>query len=1082
MALCLALMLSLLPMFGAAADIPDNLKDPSNHSVTSINENWLDNSWQPVGPGGGGAMYNPQCSPLDPNLVMITCDMSGTFVSHNKGATWMMVNLGGMYNAVSYDLNDEDVIYAGSSALYKSTDKGLNWTRIFPHEDRSIEKNKGYHANPIYYTPDFADYPTQDGTMDAGYDDYALDIGYPACPPPDGYPYQGTVTAISVDPEDSDNVYVTISKATGQNSGVAIKDYLFFSDNGGETFDLVVEDLTTRPGTAGYPFYWVTTAVSSPIKIIPDGGEVFIVFNDRISKVNIATGEVARITTTPNITSFKSADYIIENGIVTYYICASKNIYKSADLINFTAISRPNNNSANVADFSPCSNEVFFVRSGNDFYRTTDGGATWALIFDTSYRTNPEKYTPSWFETPGNGNVGGPGSGIGYGWSNKNGVPPYNGFGASKADGLQCYQTTDGLCYSTIDGGVTWRNNISLDTAGVIDLGSGETPTYTTNGCGVTTTYGIHYDPFDPNHIISSTTDVGMHMSYDGGKSWVLWTVNTNHGIPNEWRNTCYWAEFDPDLQDVVYSVWSWVHDFPNMRYMPERTAYGKTGFGGFCISTDGGKHWTPVNYAPVGSGDGSYSGTAASPHHITESGLPTNIVPTHITVGPMTDTGRTLYISTMGSGIFKSVDGGYHWRQMNNGIEPIEHKYAQNKTLDGINTVTGQPGLTYSFNGVTYPRWPWDPDYSYFTWTTVWADNGTGDGVLYTTNTRSGSEFVGQAPGQIYVSYDGAENWQKLTMPGDEDHRVDYVSDFAVDPNDSNTIYVACWQSTNGQPNYLMCDPEDAKPNSGGVYKSTDGGQTWKLCWGEDRYVFGVNLDPYNANNVFAVTFQGELVVSTDAGETWTQIKGFDFKWSYSPFIDINHPDFLFVTTFGGGIWRGPTGIEPALKEITVNGAAIDGFDPDVLDYTVFASGASIDIGAEAIYHTAKISGDVGAQTLSDGSVYTIVVENEIGTLSRTYTVTVSMVPSLTLIKEATALVGSYNLGYGIANSLTVKLNNAAKSLKKGNRAAAIDQVSSFVSEVRDLNGTKLNAEQANSLTAAGAKIIDTIRAEMGL
>ena len=70
----------------------------------------------------------------------------------------------------------------------------------------------------------------------------------------------------------------------------------------------------------------------------------------------------------------------------------------------------------------------------------------------------PHRYERGWFETPYS-NPGGAGMGVGYGWANKNDIPPYNGFAASKADGLQVYQTTDGLCYSTMDGGLTWRNN-----------------------------------------------------------------------------------------------------------------------------------------------------------------------------------------------------------------------------------------------------------------------------------------------------------------------------------------------------------------------------------------------------------------------------------------------------------------------------------------------------------------------------------------------------------------------------------------------------------------------------------------------
>ena len=40
-----------------------------------------------VGPGGGGSMFNPAISPHDPNEVLVRCDMTGAFITHNAGQT-----------------------------------------------------------------------------------------------------------------------------------------------------------------------------------------------------------------------------------------------------------------------------------------------------------------------------------------------------------------------------------------------------------------------------------------------------------------------------------------------------------------------------------------------------------------------------------------------------------------------------------------------------------------------------------------------------------------------------------------------------------------------------------------------------------------------------------------------------------------------------------------------------------------------------------------------------------------------------------------------------------------------------------
>ena len=51
-----------------------------------------------IGPGGGGAMFNPTISPHDPNTVLISCDMTGSYITHDGGRTWRMFNLRGVVN------------------------------------------------------------------------------------------------------------------------------------------------------------------------------------------------------------------------------------------------------------------------------------------------------------------------------------------------------------------------------------------------------------------------------------------------------------------------------------------------------------------------------------------------------------------------------------------------------------------------------------------------------------------------------------------------------------------------------------------------------------------------------------------------------------------------------------------------------------------------------------------------------------------------------------------------------------------------------------------------------------------------
>src|SRR5690242_1786705 len=85
-----------------------------------------------LGPGGGGAMFNPTISPHDPNTVLISCDMTGAYITHDGGKSWRMFNLRGVVRFFVFDPLDKNVIYAQSNGLWRSTDKGTTWNLVYP--------------------------------------------------------------------------------------------------------------------------------------------------------------------------------------------------------------------------------------------------------------------------------------------------------------------------------------------------------------------------------------------------------------------------------------------------------------------------------------------------------------------------------------------------------------------------------------------------------------------------------------------------------------------------------------------------------------------------------------------------------------------------------------------------------------------------------------------------------------------------------------------------------------------------------------------------------------------------------------
>ncbi len=51
------------------------------------------NAWGYMGIGGGGAMFYPAVSPHNPDLVFVSCDMTGSYVTYNGGESWRAFNL-----------------------------------------------------------------------------------------------------------------------------------------------------------------------------------------------------------------------------------------------------------------------------------------------------------------------------------------------------------------------------------------------------------------------------------------------------------------------------------------------------------------------------------------------------------------------------------------------------------------------------------------------------------------------------------------------------------------------------------------------------------------------------------------------------------------------------------------------------------------------------------------------------------------------------------------------------------------------------------------------------------------------------
>jgi hypothetical protein len=105
-------------------------------------------AWKVIGPGGGGTTASPTISPNDPKLVVLRCDMSGAYITHDGGNSWRMFNLRTGLASFAFDPNNPKRIYAGGAALWRSDDTGATWSMVFPDPaKKTVEHQNGDHGD-----------------------------------------------------------------------------------------------------------------------------------------------------------------------------------------------------------------------------------------------------------------------------------------------------------------------------------------------------------------------------------------------------------------------------------------------------------------------------------------------------------------------------------------------------------------------------------------------------------------------------------------------------------------------------------------------------------------------------------------------------------------------------------------------------------------------------------------------------------------------------------------------------------------------------------------------------------------------
>ena len=267
----------------------------------------------------------------------------------------------------------------------------------------------------------------------------------------------------------------------------------------------------------------------------------------------------------------------------------------------------------------------------------------------------------------------------------------------------------------------------------------------------------------------------------------------------------------------------------------------------------------------------------------------------------------ETFYFGSVGGGVWKTNNAGRTWKPVFDsqsaasigaiGVAPSDRNvvYVGTGEADMRDSIQFGDGMYKSTDGGN-------------TWKHIGLENTRQIGRVMVDPKNPNVVFVaalghayGPSPDRgVYRSRDGGATWQKVLFRNDEVGAID----LNFDPTNSQIVYATMWNVR--RPPWFIYAP--ANGPGGGIFKSTDGGTTWtEIDAGipvENRGRIGISVAPTNRNRVYAMVDakEGGLFVSNDAGATWTRNSSdkrvWDRGWYFEKVVvDPKNADIVYAS-----------------------------------------------------------------------------------------------------------------------------------------------------------------------------------------